>query len=99
MDDSGKIVDENGKKYGDTGGTLIFTYENERGELTELTQEIQTTIQKPQAVELKVEEEEPQTNQWWITIFVLVILALVLLVVWLYLRMKHYQRRGVFGET
>lgn len=98
MDASGKITDENGKKYGDTSGTLTFTYENKRGELTEVAQEIQTTIQKPQVVELKVEKEEPQTNQWWITIFVLVILALVLLVIWLYLRMKHY-RREVYGKT
>ncbi len=94
----GEIIDENAEKYGDTSGTVIFSYENELGELTELKREVHTVIQKPQVVELKVEEEEPQTNQWWVTIFVLVIVVLILLVIWLYIRMKYYQRRGSFEK-
>ncbi len=98
MNEMGEIIDENAEKYGDTSGTVIFSYENELGELTELKREVHTVIQKPQVVELKVEEEEPQTNQWWVTIFVLVIVVLILLVIWLYIRMKYYQRRGSFEK-
>ena len=63
--------------------------------MTEQEQEFTTAIKKPQIVELKIEETEKQeTNQWWITITVLVFLTLLLVIFWLYLRMKHYQRMG-----
>ena len=51
-------------------------------------------ILKPETVELKIEEEEPETNQWWVTIVILVGFVLLLVIVILYLRMKHYQRMG-----
>lgn len=92
MDAQGNVVEEGGKKYGDTSGTVIFSYENEQGEVTEQKMEIHTEIQEAEIVELTVEEEKPKTNQWWITIIFFVIAALVLVIVWLYLRMKHYQR-------
>lgn len=92
MDAQGNVVEEGGKKYGDTSGTVIFSYENEQGEVTEQKMEIRTKIQEAEIVELTVEEEKPKTNQWWVTIIFFVIAMLVLVIVWLYLRMKHYQR-------
>ena len=95
MDAQGEITDENALKYGSVSGRVVFSYENEQGEVTEQEQEFTTAIKKPQIVELKIEETEKQeTNQWWITITVLVFLTLLLVIFWLYLRMKHYQRMG-----
>lgn len=92
MDAQGNVVEEGGEKYGDTSGTVIFSYEDEQGEVTEQKMDIHTEIQEAEIVELTVEDEKPKTNQWWITIIFFVIAALVLVIVWLYLRMKHYQR-------
>lgn len=91
MDAQGNIMENGGEKYGDTVGTVIFSYEDEQGEQIEQTMEIRTCIQEPKTVELKVEKEKPQTNQWWITIVAGVFLVLLLVMIWLYLRMKHYQ--------
>lgn len=93
MDNEGNVIEEDGKKYGETSGTIVFSYENEQGELTEQSQELHTSIKKPQIVELKVEKETPKTNQWWITIIILMFLVLILVICWLYLRMNHYKRR------
>ena len=41
-----------------------------------------------------IEEEAPETNQWWVTIVILTILTLLLAIAVLYFRMKHYQRIG-----
>lgn len=92
MDNEGNTIEEDGEKYGDTLCTVTFSYENEQGEVAEQKQELKTSIKKPQIVELKVEKEEPKTNQWWITILAGAFLALILIIVWLYLRMKHYRR-------
>ena len=94
MDYEGNIIDEDGKKYGETAGTVIFSYENEQGELTEQSQEVYTSIKKPQIVELKVEKEAPKTNQWWITIIILILIVLILIICWLYLRMSYYRKRA-----
>lgn len=91
MDAHGNTIEGGGEKYGDTVGTVIFSYENEQGEQIEQTMEIHTCIQEPKTVELKIEKKQPQTNQWWITIVVGVVLVLLLVIIWLYLRMKHYQ--------
>lgn len=91
MDAQGNIMENGGAKYGDTVGTVIFSYEDEQGEQIEQTMEIHTCIQEPKTVELKMEKEKPQTNQWWITIVAGVFLVLLLVIIWLYLRMKHYQ--------
>lgn len=80
------------KKYGDTTGTVVFSYENEQGKPVETSQELHTSIKKPQVVKLKVEKEAPKTNQWWITILAVIFLVLILIIIWLYLRMKHYWR-------
>ena len=71
---------------------MTFSYEDEQGKVIEQTQEIHTSIQEPEIVELKVEKEKPQTNQWWITIGAGMFLVLVLVIIWLYLRMKYYQK-------
>ena len=60
-------------------------------QVIEQSMEVHTSIKEPEIVELKVEKEVPETNQWWITIVAGIILALVLVVIWLYLRMKYYQ--------
>jgi len=92
MDNQGIMIEEGGDKYGDTTGLVTFSYEDEQGQVIEQTQEIHTSIQEPEIVELKVEKEKPQTNQWWITIVAGMFLILVLVIIWLYLRMKYYQR-------
>lgn len=92
MDAEGNVIEEGGAKYGDTSGTVIFSYENEQGEVTEQKLEIHTQIQEAETIDLKIEDEKPKTNQWWITIIFFVITVLLLVIVWLYLRMKHYQR-------
>lgn len=98
MDNEGNIIEEDGKKYGETTGKVIFSYENEQGETTEQSQEVHTSIKKPQVVELKVEKEPPKTNQWWITILVFVFSILILTICWLYLRMSHYRKRADKAE-
>ena len=94
MDNEGNVIEEDGKKYGETTGTVVFSYENEQGERTEQSQELYTSIKKPQIVELKVEKEEPKTNQWWITILFFIFLVLMLIIGWLYLRMNYYKKKA-----
>lgn len=92
MDAQGMLIEGGAEKYGDTVGTLVFSYENAQGEVTEQTQEIHTCILEPEIVELNVEKEKPKTNQWWITIVAGIMMLLILVIIWLYLRMKFYQR-------
>ena len=94
MDSKGNVIEGGGEKYGDTAGTVTFSYEDEQGQVIEQVMEIHTSIQEPEIVELKVEKEAPETNQWWITIVAGLVLALVLVIIWLYLRLKYYQRMG-----
>lgn len=82
-----------GEKYGETSGVVVFSYENEQGEVQEQTMEVHTQIQEPKQVQLKIEEEAPRTNQWWISILVLAAIVLISLMVWFYLRMKHFRKR------
>lgn len=96
--DMDEVSEKEGNKYGETSGTVIFSYENEKGETIEQKKEINTQIKKPQMVELKVEKDKPQTNQWWITIVFGIIVVLILIVIWLYLRMKHFKKRVEFHE-
>lgn len=60
----------------------------------EQEQAFTTAIRKPQTIDLVIEEEAPETNQWWVTIVILTILTLLLAIALLYFRMKHYQRIG-----
>ena len=96
--DMDEVSEKEGNKYGETSGTVFFSYENEKGEIIEQKKEINTQIKKPQTVELKVEKDKPQTNQWWITIVFGIIVVLILIVIWLYLRMKHFRKRVEFHE-
>lgn len=98
MDEQGEISQEGAEKYGKASGTVIFSYENEKGEVIEQTMEIQTEIKEPEIVELKVEKEEPETNQWWITIIFAVFLVLILAIVWLSLRIKYFKKRVELHE-
>lgn len=92
MDENGEASGE-GEKYGETSATVLFSYEDEQGEVKEQTMEVHTEIREPRQVQLKVEEEPPQTNQWWISSIVLAVLVLLSTIVWLYLRMKHFKKR------
>ncbi|MCI9209369.1 MAG: hypothetical protein HFI83_01560 [Eubacterium sp.] len=94
MDAQGNVADEHAEKYGDVSGRVVFSYENEQGEVIEQEQAFTTAIRKPQTIDLVIEEEAPETNQWWVTIVILTILTLLLAIALLYFRMKHYQRIG-----
>lgn len=94
MDEDGNVIENDGEKYGDTAGEVILSYENEQGEVTEQKLEIHTAIREAETVKLEIEEQKPQTNQWWVTIIILVIFALMLVIIWLYLRMRHYRDMG-----
>ena len=92
MDAQGNVSEEGGEKYGDTTGFVILSYEDEQGEVTEQKLEVHTTIREAETVKLEIEEQKPKTKKWWITIIFFTVLALLLVIIWLYLRMKHYQR-------
>ncbi len=92
MDAEGNVLENGGEKYGDTSGIVTLSYEDEQGRVTEQRVEICTSVQKADTEELHIEEPKPKTNQWWATILFFVIATLVLVIIWLYLRMKHYQR-------
>ncbi len=94
MDEDGNVIENGGEKYGDTSGEVILSYEDEQGEVTEQKLEIHTAIREAQTVKLDIEEQKPKTNQWWVTIIILVILALIFVIIWLYLRMRHYREMG-----
>lgn len=51
--------------YGETSGILKLIYEDAYGRKYTETKEFTTIIMKPQMIELKVEKEEKETNQWW----------------------------------
>ncbi len=92
MNEQGEITDVDAEKYGDVLGRVVFSYESEQGEVIEQEQTFSTAIKKPEIVELKIEEEEDQeTNQWWITVIVMTFLVLLFIICWLYLRMRHYR--------
>ena len=100
MGENGDSIDETAEKYGSVTGRVVFSYENEQGEVTRQTQEFLTAIKKPKTVELEIEEETEQTNQWWITAVAAVILALLLVIVWLSIRLGGYRRmrREFYGR-
>lgn len=51
--------------YGETSGTLKIIYEDACGRKYTETSEFTTIIMKPRVIELEVEKEEKETNQWW----------------------------------
>ena len=98
MDADGNFAEDGREKYGDTAARVYFSFEAEEGNVTQQEFSFHTAIQKPETVELKVDNRKEETNQWWITIVFFVVLLLVLIIIWLYLRMKYYQRRGTVYE-
>ena len=98
MDAAGNFAEDGREKYGDTAARVYFSFEDEKGNVTQQEFSFHTAIQKPETVELKVDNRKEETNQWWITIVFFVVLLLVLIIIWLYLRMKYYQRRGTVYE-
>lgn len=92
MDESGEASGE-GDKYGDAVVVVVLSYENEQGEVREQTMEIHTEIKEAKQVQLKIEEETPKTNEWWLSSIVLTALVLVSVIVWLCLRVRHFKKR------
>lgn len=95
MDEEGKQSEEKSEKYGAVNGTVTFSFEDENGEIKEQKSDIHTEIKEPQIVELKIEKEKTETNQWWITMIVLLVLTLVLVIIGLYLRMQYFKKRWI----
>lgn len=81
------------EKYGSVQGRLVLTYEDAKGEQHKQEEEFTTVIQKAKIMELRMEEEEKATNQWWISIFVLVLAAALGGIVVLGIRLKISHRR------
>lgn len=79
--------------YGQTAGTLTLTYEDADGEVYTQTQEFTTVIEKPQIVELTVEKETVQTNEWYGAVLVLLVLLFLLIIAILGLRLKRSRDR------
>lgn len=93
------LEDQQTEEYGKTTGKLTFTYEDESGEIHLEEMEVNTEIVKPVNLSLQVEEKEPETNQWWITIFICIGLVLLLGIIWIYQRMQYYKKRVKIHET
>lgn len=81
------------EKYGSTEGTLLLTYRDALGEEHEQKQTFTTVIQKAKILELKVEEEKEETNQWWISVFVLALSAAACGLVILGAQLRKSRRR------
>lgn len=79
--------------YGQTAGTLTLTYEDADGEVYTQTQEFTTVIEKPQIVELTVEKETVQTNEWYGAVLMLLVLLFLLIIAILGLRLKRSRDR------
>lgn len=79
--------------YGQTAGKLILTYEDAYGEVYTQAQEFTTVIEKPQMIEWKVEEEEPETNEWYGAVLVLVTLLFILILCVMELRLKKSKNK------
>lgn len=79
--------------YGQTAGKLILTYEDAYGEVYTQTQEFTTVIEKPQMVELEVEKEEAETNEWYGAVLVLVTLLFILILCVMELRLRKSKNR------
>ena len=77
------------EKYGPVSGTITLEYEDAFGETHEISKEYQSEIKKAQVLSLKVDEEEPEENSWWISVFAIVIAGLGILVVLLVWRLRR----------
>lgn len=85
-----------GSHYGPVHGTLTLTYEDADGTVCRQTQKFSTTVLEPQIVELNMETEEPQTNQWWAAS--LVLLALLFLMIVCHLAWHLRKSRNVLAD-
>ncbi len=90
LSDAGAGTDDSA--YGPASGTLTLTYEDAYGEKYSQTQEFSTVIQKPQTIELTVEKEEVQTNQWWAASLVLLVLLFLVILIGMALRLRKSRR-------
>lgn len=76
MESIGDVSDgEEADKYGDVNGTLVLEYEDSYGKTYSQSIDYATKIQAPKVLSLKAETKE-ETNQWWISIIVLLGLGL-----------------------
>ena len=71
------------ESYGFIGGCVKMTYQDAYGKVYEQKQNISTTIQKPDILELQVEEAKTQTNGWTGMITALIFLIMSGSIIWL----------------
>lgn len=98
MDAKGEKEEQKGGEYGVTSGTVTFSFEDENGEVKEQKLDINTEVKEPQIVELKIDKEKKETNQWWITIIVMLISTLILVIIGLYFRIQSFKKRMALYE-
>lgn len=95
MNEQGEMTGGDEDRYGETFGTVVFSYEDAYGNITEQTLDLHTTIKKPKNAKNDNEndkKEEEKTNQWWLAIVVEVVLVLMIINVWLLIRMRRYKK-------
>lgn len=88
------------QKTGAVTGTITLHYEDASGETHEVTKEYQTEIKEAKVLSLKVDEEEPEANSWWISVFAVIIAglgAMLLILAWR-LRRKNILLKEARGE-
>lgn len=76
------------EKYGPVEGTVTLEYEDASGNVYEMTKAYQAEIKKAQILSLKVEKEE-EANDWWISVFAVIILAMVTWIILLFGRLRR----------
>lgn len=64
------------KQSGAVTGIITLCYEDADGKTHEVTKEYQTEIKAAKVLSLKVSEEEPAANSWWISVCAVVIAGL-----------------------
>ena len=77
------------EKYGAVDGTITLQYEDAAGQTHEETQTYQAEIKKPKVLSLQVEEEKPEKNAWWISVFAVAFLGMFALIVLLLVRLRR----------
>lgn len=64
------------EKYGKTDGALVLEYEDIYGQTYSHSVAYETEILEPQILSLKADKKEEETNQWWVSVLVLLGLGL-----------------------
>ncbi|MDE6312296.1 MAG: hypothetical protein K2M46_01535 [Lachnospiraceae bacterium] len=78
--------ESDGEKYGPVSGTITLQYEDAKGEMYEISKDFETEIKKAQIMALEVSQEE-ETNSWWVSVFLVIVVGLALAVLLLIFRL------------